>query len=394
MPKNKTGLYVVLAAILIVVIGFVAGILTKKDGTGVAVKDSLTLVKTRIEKDFVSYSLNLPAKSSALYSVVVNNLFPDFVLASTTDLTIFLQSQASSTVSTHPECVAEADDCDWTLSVNDIFNDGKIISLEKYANNYFLDNDSFSYQYYTFDIAGKKLLNESDLFKSDKIIELASLFKTRVNTLDLDDQPEFAQSFIAEAELENDGYKTNNLKANSNFYISNSGIVWLFTEQELGHWTKVFVSWSDLKPLLLKDSLVEYLAQTFENEAADKIKKQEAEIKKAQDAIKGDETIPTLSGFAQQIELGNGELQVEKDGKWGIVSKDGVLVVAPSFTKIVWVGDFSGTTFGKGYLNTDEWIIFSYQGKASVSTSEYVLADSKCAAAEASPLLTLMCSKK
>jgi hypothetical protein len=136
----------------------------------------------------------------------------------------------------------------------------------------FLDDKLLSYSYesyaflggahgnsnrmlYNFDLNDAHIIKEEELFRPDYIQSLTQLIKEAI--------VEQSAEIESVADLDDFSFWSDQIKPNSNFYISEDGLVYVFNQYEIAPYsmgqTEVTIPFGKLKPLLKEGNLLEYL---------------------------------------------------------------------------------------------------------------------------------------
>jgi Protein of unknown function (DUF3298). len=117
--------------------------------------------------------------------------------------------------------------------------------------------------YFNFDLKTGKLIAEKDLFKAGYEKALSDLLKLRI----LEEAKEMANEKNSESviDLEDTDYWTESIKGNSNFYITDESINYVFNPYEIAPYymgqTEVKLPFNRLKQLLKPNSIIAYLVE-------------------------------------------------------------------------------------------------------------------------------------
>jgi hypothetical protein len=117
--------------------------------------------------------------------------------------------------------------------------------------------------YYNFDLKTGKIINEKDLFKPDYIPELSELIKKRI----VEQSKETKESKDTEPilSLEDTDFWADSIKPNSNFYITDESINYVFNPYEIAPYyigqTEVSIPFNRLKNILKPNSIIAYLVE-------------------------------------------------------------------------------------------------------------------------------------
>ncbi len=120
--------------------------------------------------------------------------------------------------------------------------------------------------YYNFDLKTGKLITEKDLFVDNYKDLLSDLIKIRIveESRDSNDKTPILN-------LENTDYWTDSIKPNSNFYITDEGINYVFNPYEIAPYalgeTEVSLPFERLKGILKPGNLIAYLVEKHEKQA-------------------------------------------------------------------------------------------------------------------------------
>lgn len=117
--------------------------------------------------------------------------------------------------------------------------------------------------YYNFDLKTGKLITEVDLFIPNFKDSLTQLIKKRIvseSTENNDKQPIF--------NLDESEYWTDSIKPNSNFYITDLGLKYVFNPYEIAPFsmgeTEIFLSFNSIKNILKPENPISYLIDKTE----------------------------------------------------------------------------------------------------------------------------------
>lgn len=117
--------------------------------------------------------------------------------------------------------------------------------------------------YYNFDLKTGKIISEKDLFKPDYIPELSELIKKRI----VEQSKETKESKDTEPilSLEDTDFWADSIKPNSNFYITDESINYVFNPYEIAPYyigqTEVSIPFNRLKNILKPNSIIAYLVE-------------------------------------------------------------------------------------------------------------------------------------
>lgn len=128
-------------------------------------------------------------------------------------------------------------------------NDGRIFSYGYTRDIYMGGAQGLkTFNYFNFDLKNGNLLDETDIFSDNYQNQLSELIKKTI--LEQNSQVQYADTILP----------------NSNFFISDEGITYLFNVYEIAPYyvgqTEVFLPYSDLNAILRKDSPISYLVAT------------------------------------------------------------------------------------------------------------------------------------
>ena len=112
--------------------------------------------------------------------------------------------------------------------------------------------------YFNFDLKNGKQIKESDLFKAGFEETLTSLLKTRI--VEQSNEDPNVETIIS---LDDTDYWVDAIKPNSNFYITDESINYVFNPYEIAPYymgiTEVVIPFDRLKDMLNKPSVIDYL---------------------------------------------------------------------------------------------------------------------------------------
>jgi len=127
-----------------------------------------------------------------------------------------------------------------------LLNDGRIFSYGYTRDSYTGGTQGYkSFNYFNFDLKTGHWLEESDIFTDNYQNPLANLLRKKI----LEQNPQ--------------ALSLDSVQPNSNFYVSDEGITYLFNVSEIplnAVETEVFLPYGDLNTILRKDSPISYLA--------------------------------------------------------------------------------------------------------------------------------------